>query len=106
MLRGMRRYPEALAAAEWALRLGPAPPAAPASRIKFLGKLDRLAEARAAFERAGGPRSADLEAALGQAWFKVGFDDEAIGHLRRAIRLQPGHADAHAILGLALLATG
>jgi Tfp pilus assembly protein PilF len=47
-----------------------------------------------------------LEYNLGSVQHLRGAEDEAIRHLSEAVRIEPGYADAHATLGMALLARG
>ena len=52
------------------------------------------------------PNDADLQAALGFAYDKLGRHQDAIAAFDRAIALAPAHPSAHAQRGVALEATG
>jgi tetratricopeptide (TPR) repeat protein len=68
----------------------------------------RLAEAVHFYERAldDDDDAPAVQFGLGTVLVKIGRADEAIPHLRAAVRLRPDYAEAHYNLGLALAATG
>jgi Flp pilus assembly protein TadD len=66
------------------------------------------AHAVAHFERAARrfPDNADIQSDLALAYHRVGKPDLAFRHYRQALKLNPRHRGAHALLGEAFLAAG
>jgi tetratricopeptide (TPR) repeat protein len=104
----LRRFDEAAAHAQEAIRLNPAF-ADPHNNLGVaLRELGRLAEAEAAFRTAvsRNPGHADARSNLGAALQRQGRIPEALTVLREAARLAPWHAQTHNDLGGVLLARG
>ena len=108
MLVQLRRYPEAIADFEQALRI------TPDYREASLGLADAHEQAGAGDEAIGElrallrqhPDNADAENRLGCDLVKAGRPEEGIAHLERALWLQPDFADAENNLASALMGLG
>lgn len=103
-----RRFPEALAQFEAALRLKPRFPEALNNLASLLLETGRPAEAIAPLEAAlaVNPDFADAHYNLGQARFEIGDVASAMASLERSLQLNPDQAKAHNNLGVALLHSG
>jgi tetratricopeptide (TPR) repeat protein len=104
-LYGLKRYEEALAAFEQAIRLDPNDASTYHGKGIALGGLKRYEEALAAFEQAIrlDPNNPTYHANKGIALFKLERYEEALIAYEEAIRLDPNNPDYHANKGDALL---
>ena len=97
------------ATAAFSRRVGLIPNSAAAHRdlgdVYFRQGLDDLAWTEFAMAEALAPRDVDTQAALAQLHLRAGRHQEAIRSARRTIRLAPSHAQAHYVLGTALVRT-
>jgi tetratricopeptide (TPR) repeat protein len=105
--RARQEFPEATTA--FSRRVGLIPNSASAHRdlgdIYFRQGLDDLAWTEFAMAEALAPRDVDTQAALAQVHLRAGRHPEAMAAARRTIQLSPSHAQAHYVLGTALLRT-
>ena len=102
------RVPEAIAAAEHAVRLEPGYAAAHHNLALGLARSGRLADAIERYEAAlrANPNSADTHTNLGEMLVQAGRNPDAVEHFNTALRLNPRHAKAHNNLGVVLLQLG
>lgn len=100
----MKRYEQALAAAEESVRLAPDYAEGHTNRATALQSLGRREAAAAAFRRAIElkPDHAQAHCNLGSLLGSSGNLDEALHHAREAVRLAPRHAEGWFNMGAAL----
>jgi tetratricopeptide (TPR) repeat protein len=108
LLLNLKRYAEALAAYEQAIRLDPNHAAAYREKGYALSRLKRYAEALAAYEQAIrlDPNDAVAYANKGGVLSNLKLCEEALAAYEQAIRLDPNHESAYTNKGYALQKLG
>ena len=106
--RSQQAFPEAAAA--FAKRVDLVPNVAAAHRdladVYSRQALDDLAWTELAMAEALAPRDVATQAALAQLHLRAGRHPEAVSVAGRALQLDPSHAQAHYVLGTALVRSG
>jgi protein O-GlcNAc transferase len=90
LLRRLRRYPEAIAAFDEALKLSPKLEAAQSNRGNVLIDMGEFARAEAIFTKLAraNPRNAEFQRQLGRSLMKLGRVDQGLMRLRQAVSLK------------------
>ncbi len=104
LLRAGGREDDALAELRTARKHAPADPLVLAALAGALARRELLDELIGVYEdlRAISPDEPRISMNLGTAWLKKGNLNRAESHLRNALSLDPGYADAHHRLGIVL----
>lgn len=96
MLRGLKRYPEALAALDQAAKLNPGHQAAEINRGNVLLDMGENEKAEQVFSKLSrkDPRNAEHHRQLGRAMLRQGRRDQALVRFRQAVALKKEFVDA------------
>jgi protein O-GlcNAc transferase len=96
MLRRVKRYPEAIAALDEALKLNPNGLAVQQNRGNVLYEMGEFAKAEQVFSQLArkDPRNPENQRSLGRAMARLGKRDQALVRFRQAVTLRPTYVDA------------